>query len=196
VDSTCINGRWNVHLAAATTLDGHNWMYPIAFGFIDGEPKDNWIWFMTQLRKVLGNIDKLAICTDACKGLSACECSCLERQHTGRPCQHPLVVITSFRNEKIENYVHSYYSMDMFRKAYSNIIYPLRDKSQWPQVESDHEVRAPLGKRGVGRQRKLRIKSCLEGGRKSKSASKGDQPAKTVKRGPTKCKRCGELGHI
>jgi hypothetical protein len=86
VDSTCINGRWNGHLAIATTLDGHNWMYPIYFGFIDGETKDNWIWFMTQLRKVLGNIDKLAICTDACKGLSACECSCLERQHTGRPC--------------------------------------------------------------------------------------------------------------
>jgi hypothetical protein len=86
--------------------------------------------------------------------------------------------------------------MDMFRQAYSNIIYLLRDKSQWPQIESDHEVRAPLGKRGVGRQRKLRIKSCLEGGRESKSASKeGDKPAKTVKRGPTKCKRCGELGH-
>jgi hypothetical protein len=69
VDSTCLNGRWNGHLAAATALDGHNWMYPIAFGFIDGETKDNWVWFVTQLRKALGNIDKLAICTDACKGL-------------------------------------------------------------------------------------------------------------------------------
>jgi hypothetical protein len=70
------------------------------------------------------------------------------------------------------------------------------DKSQWPQVELDHKVRAPLGNSGVGIRTKLNIKCCLEGGRKSKSTSKeGDQPAKTVKRGPTKCKRCGELGH-
>jgi hypothetical protein len=41
VDSMCLNGRWNGHLAAVTALDGHNWMYPIAFGFIDGETKDN-----------------------------------------------------------------------------------------------------------------------------------------------------------
>jgi len=37
VDSTALNGRWNGHLAAAVAIDGHNWMYPLAFGFIDGE---------------------------------------------------------------------------------------------------------------------------------------------------------------
>ena len=42
VDSTALNGRWNGHLAAACTIDGHNWMYPVAFGFIDGETTDNW----------------------------------------------------------------------------------------------------------------------------------------------------------
>jgi hypothetical protein len=28
-------------MAAATTIDDHNWMYPLAFGFIDGETDDN-----------------------------------------------------------------------------------------------------------------------------------------------------------
>ena len=69
IDSTALNGRWNGHLAAATTIDGHNWMYPVAFGFIDGETTDNWTWFMTQLHNALGDIPVLAICTDACKGL-------------------------------------------------------------------------------------------------------------------------------
>ena len=69
VDSTALNGRWNGHLAAATGLDGHNWMFPVAFGFIDSETEDNWTWFMTQLNKALGSLPVLAICTDACKGL-------------------------------------------------------------------------------------------------------------------------------
>jgi hypothetical protein len=33
VDSTALNGRWNMHLPAITSMDGHNWMYPLAFGF-------------------------------------------------------------------------------------------------------------------------------------------------------------------
>jgi hypothetical protein len=33
VDSTALNGRWNMHLPAITSMDEHNWMYPLAFGF-------------------------------------------------------------------------------------------------------------------------------------------------------------------
>ena len=69
IDGTALNGRWNGHLASATGIDGNNWMYPIAFGFIDSETEDNWIWFMSQLNKAIGNAYPLAICTDACKGL-------------------------------------------------------------------------------------------------------------------------------
>ncbi|CAO2167947.1 unnamed protein product [Urochloa humidicola] len=69
IDSTALNGMWNGHIPAALALDGHNWMFPLAFGFFDGETKDNWIWFMEQLRKAIGVVPRLAICTDACKGL-------------------------------------------------------------------------------------------------------------------------------
>uniref|UniRef100_J3KVC7 SWIM-type domain-containing protein n=1 Tax=Oryza brachyantha TaxID=4533 RepID=J3KVC7_ORYBR len=69
VDSTHLNGRWNGHLAAATLIDGHNWMYPVAFGFIDSKTEDNWVWFMSQLHKAIGDLEPLAICSDACKGL-------------------------------------------------------------------------------------------------------------------------------
>ena len=60
MDSIALNGRWNGHLAAATALDGHNWMHLVAFGFMDSESKDNWVWFMTQLRRVIGNMEKVA----------------------------------------------------------------------------------------------------------------------------------------
>jgi hypothetical protein len=50
VDSTMLNGRWNDHLPFATGVDGHNWMFPIAFGFFEGELKDSWTWFLLQQR--------------------------------------------------------------------------------------------------------------------------------------------------
>ncbi|KAG8079779.1 hypothetical protein GUJ93_ZPchr0007g6413 [Zizania palustris] len=69
IDSTALNGKWNGHLAAVCALDGHNWMFPVAFGLIDSETEDNWTWFMTQLKKGIGEPPLLAVCTDAQKGL-------------------------------------------------------------------------------------------------------------------------------
>jgi hypothetical protein len=42
VDSTRLNGRWCGQLATACEVDGHNWMYLVAYGFIDSETNDNW----------------------------------------------------------------------------------------------------------------------------------------------------------
>jgi hypothetical protein len=69
VDSTVLNGRWNDHLPSATGMDGHNWMFPVAFGFFKGESKDSWTWFLLQLRKVIGQPSPLAIHCDASKDL-------------------------------------------------------------------------------------------------------------------------------
>lgn len=69
IDSTALNGRWNGHLALATGLDEHNWMFPVAFGFFDNETTDNWTWFMQQLQKAIGNPPYFAVTSDACKGL-------------------------------------------------------------------------------------------------------------------------------
>jgi hypothetical protein len=71
VDSTVLNGRWNGHLPSVISVDGHNWMYPVAFGFFESESRDSWTWFFKQLHKAIGRPPKLAICSDACKVLTA-----------------------------------------------------------------------------------------------------------------------------
>jgi hypothetical protein len=71
IDSTAQNGMWNGHMLASLALDGHNWMFPLAFGLFDSETKENLVWFMEQLRKAIGPVENLAICTDACKGLES-----------------------------------------------------------------------------------------------------------------------------
>jgi transposase-like protein len=71
IDSTTLNERWNGHLPSVIGVDGHNWIYPIAFGFFESETKESWTWFFKQLRKAIGHPPLLAICSDACKGLTA-----------------------------------------------------------------------------------------------------------------------------
>jgi len=74
----------------------------------------------------------------------------------------------------LEDFVHDYYSVEKFRNAYKRLIEPLPDKSQWPHVELPFRVQAPCDKKGAGRNRKLRIKGCVEGG----SGGKGKKAVK------------------
>ena len=69
VDSTHLTGKYNGQLAAATAVDGHNWMYPVAYGIFYKETKVNWTWFLKQLKRAIGIPCGLTIHTDACKGL-------------------------------------------------------------------------------------------------------------------------------
>jgi len=109
----------------------------------------------------------------------------------------------------MEDFVHEYYSVERFQAAYKRLIEPLPDRSQWPDVDLPFVLKAPLDKKAVGRYRKLRMKSFLEGsGSKGKKAAKeaaneADKQAanevekgkKKMIRGKRKCKGCGELGH-
>jgi MULE transposase domain len=69
VDSTHLIGKYRGQLAAACGIDGHNWLFPIAYGVFDLETNENWKWFMTQLRKAIGDPVGLIISSDASKGL-------------------------------------------------------------------------------------------------------------------------------
>lgn len=103
------------------------------------------------------------------------ECTCLEWQHTGKPCPHALALIITQESVdvELEDFVHEYYSVQRFKNAYKRIIEPLPDRSQWPLVDPPYVVGAPLDKRGRRRYKKLRIKSCLEGGNnKGKNVAK------------------------
>ena len=71
-------------------------------------------------------------------------------------------------------------------------------------MELPFVVGAPLAKRNKGRNRKLRIKGCLEGGHKKKKVPmmlpRMIAPLPPILRGkmirgPVTCKKCGEMGH-
>lgn len=65
IDSTVLTGRWKGQLAAVVGIDGHNWMFPVAYGVFGSETKDNWEWFMRMLNKAIGSPTGLVISTNA-----------------------------------------------------------------------------------------------------------------------------------
>jgi len=79
------------------------------------------------------------------------------------------MLITTIRNPPW----HEYFSVRMFRQAYSAVISPFPDKSQWQPVELGFKVLPPLSKREVGRQRRNRIPGFLEGKGNKKPRTKG-----------------------
>jgi hypothetical protein len=69
VDATTLNGRFRGHLVAACVVDAHNWLFPVAYGVLEMESEESWVWFLKNLRNIIGQPPGLAIHTDACKGL-------------------------------------------------------------------------------------------------------------------------------
>ena len=69
MDATALHGRFKGQLVAATAVDGHNWMFPVSYGVLEGESHESWTWFLRNLRDLIGHPQGLVIQTDACKGL-------------------------------------------------------------------------------------------------------------------------------
>jgi len=189
VDSTHLTGKYNGQLAAATAIDGHNWMYPVAYGIFYKETKADWGWFLTQLKRAIGIPQGLTIHTDACKGLETAVHKVFGEAVEHRECFRHLM--HNFRKH-FEGDVLRY----MWPCAWACTI----RRHQWlwdritencpeaiPYLQSEHKqiwsrakFSGPKLERAAGRPRVKRIKARGEPG----------------KRGQYQCKRCLQFGHI
>ena len=115
--------------------------------------------------------------------LKARTCSCRKWQITGQPCIHALYFITSMRGpaSEIDQYVHPYYSVQMFNATYADNLPAMEGKQQWDVVDPGFKLCAPVQNRPHGRPRKTRIRAKSEG--------------KGLGGRRKKCPRCGRLGH-
>jgi hypothetical protein len=52
------------------------------------------------------------------------------------------------RNVMMEDFVHDYYSIGMFKKTYARRIEFICSKDKWPEVDLPFQVGAPLQKKG------------------------------------------------
>jgi hypothetical protein len=83
-------------------------------------------------------------------------CGCRKWEVTGIPCEHAHSAIT-FHGHKPEDYVDPCYSIEMYKKAYAPIIYPMPSEEQW--VKTAHDVLdLPRSRLMSGGPRKARVR--------------------------------------
>ena len=128
------------------------------------------------------------------------ECTCLEWQHTGKPCEHAILFLASRPRLNMHPYLHEYYSVRRFKAAYANPIPALTDQSQWPEVDIEFTLSPPLKRRKPGRPQQSRYKAWFEKGGSKKKGKKEkekekEKPKRVQKGNKNRCKACQELGH-
>ncbi|KAI3795072.1 hypothetical protein L1987_37716 [Smallanthus sonchifolius] len=68
LDACHLKGKFNGVLVAATSVDGNNSIFPVAYGVLESENKSSWIWFLELLKKAIGTPNGLVISSDMQKG--------------------------------------------------------------------------------------------------------------------------------
>ncbi|GAB4855379.1 hypothetical protein Ancab_039761 [Ancistrocladus abbreviatus] len=73
LDRTCLKSKYLGTLLLATGFDGDGALFPLAFGVVDEENDENWMWFLSELHNLLEvnteNMPRLTILSDRQKGI-------------------------------------------------------------------------------------------------------------------------------
>ena len=116
--------------------------------------------------------------------LSKRTCGCRKWDLTGIPCQHAISAIL-FDGSVPEDYVHPYYTIETYMKAYEPIIYPVASMEQWRRTSID-PLEPPKDKIQRGRPKIKR----------KRHPSEPKNPYKLSKAGTIiKCSECKKVGH-
>ena len=82
---------------------------------------------------------------------------------TGKLCNHALAFIAKLsRDVQMDDFVHEYFFVDRYRKAYASIFNPMTSKNSWPHVDLSYKIKKPKLRRKLGKLRKSRIKTFDE----------------------------------
>eukprot|EP00268_Persea_americana_P055235 TRINITY_DN6404_c0_g1_i2.p1 TRINITY_DN6404_c0_g1~~TRINITY_DN6404_c0_g1_i2.p1 ORF type:complete len:600 (+),score=101.53 TRINITY_DN6404_c0_g1_i2:539-2338(+) len=73
LDRSHLKGKYLGTLLCAAAIDADDALFPLAFAIVDAESDENWMWFLSELRKLLGmnteNMPRLTILSDRQKGI-------------------------------------------------------------------------------------------------------------------------------
>jgi hypothetical protein len=77
LDGTHLTAKYRGILLTATAVDANGSLFPLAFGVVDVEDKDNWLWFLELLHQIISEhapvhlvqLTKLVFLSDRQKGL-------------------------------------------------------------------------------------------------------------------------------
>ncbi|CAN1753129.1 hypothetical protein LINPERHAP1_LOCUS5032 [Linum perenne] len=197
-------------LLTAVGLDANDGVYPIAYAAVTTENEDNWKWFLLYLTNDLGIDEESSgdwmIMSDKQKvrhrdkqmvvDLNNQTCTCRKWELSGIPCSHAISCI-AFMQDRSENYVHMWYRVENYMKAYGVHISPMVGLESWQKT--DRPAIKPPHVNIVGSTKKGRRQTVRRKGPKEAVERQSKQRAYTVKvsrKGTVnKCSICHQPGH-
>lgn len=119
--------------------------------------------------------------------LNGKSCSCYKWDLSGIPCVHAYACIMK-RRLLPDDYIHPYYSKDMYVKAYAPYIKPMPGMKDWETTDCEEPL-PPLIKKLPGRPSHKKRKKGADERERNQS-----EHVKRTKR-QNQCGKCGHLGH-
>ncbi|XP_039134903.1 uncharacterized protein LOC120272206 [Dioscorea cayenensis subsp. rotundata] len=93
-----------------------------------------------------------------CISLNARACSCHSWQVYGIPYKHACAIILQ-TDTNIHRYVNNYFTVDSYRQAYAEAIFPVANNYKPDDVNLELLMRPPITKKPIGRPRRKRLES-------------------------------------
>lgn len=69
LDSIPLNSKYQGMLLTATTVDGNDCIFPVAFAVVDDGTDDNWHWFLVELKSAVSASEPITFIADSRKSL-------------------------------------------------------------------------------------------------------------------------------
>ncbi|KAB1212479.1 hypothetical protein CJ030_MR5G005020 [Morella rubra] len=111
-------------------------------------------------------------------------CSCSRWQISGIPWPHVVCAI-HYTHQVPEDFVHDYFRIDAYRRAYEPVMHAMPGPEDWPKVMGHDPILPPRVKARTGRPRKVRRRGMDE----------PPPPGRVTRAGiPIKCGTCGVVG--
>ncbi|XP_022154402.1 protein FAR-RED ELONGATED HYPOCOTYL 3-like [Momordica charantia] len=64
IDGAHFKGKYRGVILIASSVDGNNQIYPLAFGIVDQESGQSWTWFLNMVKTCIGEVDELLFVSD------------------------------------------------------------------------------------------------------------------------------------
>ncbi|KAI4335653.1 hypothetical protein L6164_014284 [Bauhinia variegata] len=90
LDATSLKSKYHEVLLTATSLDGDDGAFPVAFCVVDNENGDSWRWFLEQLKCAMATSEPLTFVSDREKGLKQSVLEVFENAYHGYSMYHLL----------------------------------------------------------------------------------------------------------
>ncbi|KAK2358475.1 hypothetical protein P8452_77572 [Trifolium repens] len=88
LDRTPLNSKYQGELLAATSVDGNDGIFPVAFAVVDAETDDNWHWFLQELKSALSTTEQITFVADFQNGLKTSLSEIFENCYHGYCLRH------------------------------------------------------------------------------------------------------------